>query len=389
MNKFLILLFKLGSSNNAKFELFIEIAILIDYLISLAVLLVNCFKSPICFLYSIIWSQVKTFITSCFTCSRYFIAFECFSYEFKCIFYEYGLLISLDLLAFAIIDLFIRFIKHNIFNILCFSLFCLYVVYMDFIPLSFFFLVGIAILLFISISYLWSYRSVFKNKVIFCILLASLCIMLVVVLYCIFDMCIEAYMLLTKTGGDSNPGPQSGGPEGNPGGPGGPEGGPEGATVGGIVNDDTNRRSNSDEPSPESETEGHTDPDADAEGETDYDYEVEPSPESKTEGHTDPYANAEGDTEYDCEVEYRVLNLPEPKKPSNRISVRPSKEATSAYNKRYVEKHKEKLEEKKKLRNMEEVRRKAREKYHETRAANKEGINKRRRELRKIKRDNK
>ena len=94
MNIFLILLPKLGSSKNAKLEFSIEIAIFIDYLISLAVLLVNCFKSPICFLYSIIWSQVKTFITSCFTCSRYFIVFECFSYEFKCIFYEHGLLFS-------------------------------------------------------------------------------------------------------------------------------------------------------------------------------------------------------------------------------------------------------------------------------------------------------
>ena len=98
---------------------------------------------------------------------------------------------------------------------------------MHFIPLSFFFLVGIAILLFISISYLWWYKYVFKNKVIFYICLALLCIMLVVVLCYIFNICIGAYTLLTKTGGGSNPGPQSGGPKGDPGGPGGPEGGPE------------------------------------------------------------------------------------------------------------------------------------------------------------------
>lgn len=144
-----------SSSNNVKFESLIEVKIVrfIWFLSSLVKYFFYFLKSPTSFIYSIIYNQIKTYITYCVTSTSYYIAFEYFCYKFKCIYHEKGLYFSLDMLAFAIPDLFIRFVKHNILDILCFSLLCLYTVYIHFIPISFFFLVAVAILLFFSILY--------------------------------------------------------------------------------------------------------------------------------------------------------------------------------------------------------------------------------------------
>ena len=208
-----------STSNNAKLELFIEIAILIDYLISLAILLVNCFKSPVSQLYSFISSQIKSTVLYRLTFTKYYIAF-------KNLYHEIGLLSLLDVLAIAIHDLFTDFIKDNVLNILCICLFCIYGVHVQFIPFLLFLLVVITILLFFFIIYIYKSKGIFKNPVVFWLCLTLLLILLFIALYFIFNIYIlEAYHILTK--GETNPGGPSG-PGAGPGGPSGPGAGPAG-----------------------------------------------------------------------------------------------------------------------------------------------------------------
>ena len=217
------------------------------------------------YLFCIITSPINKFITSRFTSSRYNIDFECFCSGLKRIYYENGILILLDVLAIAIPDLFIRFVKHNKHNILCFSLLCLYTVYMHYIPISFFLLVAVAIVLLFSILYIWRSRDFFKNKSIFWICLALLLITYSMVLYFICDWYIlTAFCLLMGSGPDSNPNP---GP---------PNEGPGGGAGGGPPPVDGHPGSSGDPGA-----DGGTDPDADADGDTDYDYVDNNLPASK------------------------------------------------------------------------------------------------------------
>ena len=87
-------------NDNVEFESFIVVLIvrfvlslisLVRSIISLVRSIISCYKSPMSFLYCIIYSKIKTFITSCFTSSRYYIAFECFCSQLECISYEKGI----------------------------------------------------------------------------------------------------------------------------------------------------------------------------------------------------------------------------------------------------------------------------------------------------------
>ena len=215
------------SNNKVNFEVVFYIVKFIWFLYSLAKLVINLFRAPVSFIYNYIWNQVVGVIT--------YSLESCYHYRvLKSIYSEYEFTYSLILSALFIRHSFLSFLnnKHNILNILCFYLACLYGVYnINFVIFSFFLLSSIAILLVLSIITNLTIIYIDKPKGLN-LLLAYLCFGVLVLLFGVdLFYLYDGYLVyaLDYFNG-SNEGPS--GPEGHqgssgpgssgPGGPGGP-----------------------------------------------------------------------------------------------------------------------------------------------------------------------
>ena len=213
------------SNNKVNFEVVFYIVKFIWFLYSLAKLIINLFRAPVSFIYNYIWNEIVGVITYSIESSYHYRVL-------KIIYSEYDFTYSLILSALFIRHSFLSFLKnkHNILNILCFFLACLYGVYnINFVIFSFFLLSSIAILLVLSIITNLTILYIDKPKGLN-LLLAYLCfgvlvLLLGVVLFYLYVGYLE-YVLDYFNGSNEGPsgpeGPQgSSGPEG-PGGPGKP-----------------------------------------------------------------------------------------------------------------------------------------------------------------------
>ena len=206
-------------NNKVNFEVVFYIVKFIWFLYNLAKLVINLFRAPVSFIYNYIWNHIVGVIT--------YSLESCYHYRvLKSIYYEYEFTYSLILSALFIRHSFLSFLKnkHNILNILCFYLACLYGVYnINFFIFSFFLLSSIAILLVLSIITNLTIIYIDKPKGLN-LLLAYLCFGVLVLLFAVdLFYLYDGYLVyaLDYFYG-SNEGPS--GPEGPQGssGPGGP-----------------------------------------------------------------------------------------------------------------------------------------------------------------------
>ena len=213
------------SNNKVNFEVVFYIVKFIWFLYSLAKLVINLFRAPVSFIYNYIWNQIVGVIT--------YSLESCYHYRvLKSIYYEYEFTYSLILSALFIRHSFLSFLKnkHNILNILCFYLACLYGVYnINFVIFSFFLLSSIAILLVLSIITNLTIIYIDKPKGLN-LLLAYLCFGVLVLLFGVelfylYDGYL-GYALDYFNGSNEGPsgpeGPQGSSGAGGPGGPGKP-----------------------------------------------------------------------------------------------------------------------------------------------------------------------
>ena len=232
------------SNNKVNFEVVFYIVKFIWFLYSLAKLIINLFRAPVSFIYNYIWNQIVGVITYSLESSYHYRVL-------KSIYYEYEFTYSLILSALFIRHSYLSFLnnKHNILNILCFYLACLYGVYnINFFIFFFFLLSSIAILLVLSIITNLTIIYIDKPKGLN-LLLAYLCfgvlVLLLGVVLFYLDQGYLKYVLCILYDPNKGPSGPSGpeGPQGSsgPGGPGGP-GKPPGNSSSVISSDNSRKK---------------------------------------------------------------------------------------------------------------------------------------------------